>query len=64
MYAIGDKVVITVSDSSPLEDFNGEVGIVREVTEDMLGHRLYDVEVDGNHILVFENETIPYKGEK
>ena len=62
MFEIGDEVIITVDDKSPLESFNREVAIVREITEDMFGHPLYDVEVDGSHIMCFENE-MQLKGE-
>lgn len=56
MFEIGDKVVVSVKEDSVLLDFNKEEGVIIDIVKDLLGHRLYGVDISGNKILAFDFE--------
>ena len=64
MLIVGTRIIIDVDRGNTLYDWNGEEGEIVNITEDLFGHAIYDVDIDGNPLLVFESEMRIKKGVK
>lgn len=61
MFHIGQQVILNVHEANPLYDMNGKRGVIYNMTKDVHGYTLYDVDIQGRAVLVFEEELTVVK---